>query len=381
MNLWNVKSWFRRGQAPARLAQGWSAFQPLMPRAPAGYAEQLRHAMELNPVAMRCVRLVSDAVGGAPLQGGDGAILRLIHARRGGPGFLQQAAMHLLLHGNAYIQMIGDTTAGKTALVDLNLLRPERVQVVPGADGWPIAYHYRSGASLHRLPAEDMAGRPAVVHVRLAHPADDHYGLGCLAAASEAVAIHNAAAQWNHALLANAARPTGALVYDGGEAGVPLSEAQIGRLRQDLAEQFQGAANAGRPLLLEGGLKWQPISLSPAEMDYRGLKDAAARDIACAFGVPPMLVGIPGDATYANYREASKALWRQTVLPLADCLLVALNEALLAWGQAGGVSVDLDRVAALSEDRERLWAALTAADFLSPAEKRGLLELDHGGQA
>ena len=84
---------------------------------------------------------------------------------------------------------------------------------------------------------------------------------------------------------------------------------------------FAGTANAGRPLLLEGGLKWQAMSLTPADMDFAGMKAAAAREIALAFGVPPMLLGLPGDSTYANYREANRALWRLTVLPLADKLL------------------------------------------------------------
>src|SRR3546814_5770290 len=68
--------------------------------------------------------------------------------------------------------------------------------------------------------------------------------------------------------------------------------------------------NAGRPLLLEGGLKWQALSLSPADIDFLELKHSAAREIAMAFGVPPMLLGLPGDAPYANYREANRALWR-----------------------------------------------------------------------
>src|SRR3546814_1030491 len=81
-----------------------------------------------------------------------------------------------------------------------------------------------------------------------------------------------------------------------------------------MAAGFQGAANAGRPMLLEGGLKWQPLSLTPADMDFTETKAAAAREIALAFGVPPMLLGLPGDNTYANYQEANRALWRLTIL-------------------------------------------------------------------
>jgi hypothetical protein len=81
----------------------------------------------------------------------------------------------------------------------------------------------------------------------------------------------------------------------------------VARLREEIDAQFAGADNAGRPLLLEGGLKWQALSLSPADMDFAGLKAAAAREIALAFGVPPMLLGLPGDSTYANYREVEVA--------------------------------------------------------------------------
>ena len=108
-------------------------------------------------------------------------------------------------------------------------------------------------------------------------------------------------------------------------------------------------------------------------MDFVGLKAAAARDIALAFGVPPMLLGLPGDATYANYREANKALWRLTVLPLAGTILASLQQALGAHVEGLALSVDLDRVPALSEDRERLWAQVSAAEFLSGDEKRALL--------
>ena len=128
-------------------------------------------------------------------------------------------------------------------------------------------------------------------------------------------------------------------------------------------------------MVLEGGLKWQPLGLSPADMDFASLKAAAARDISLAFGVPPMLLGLPGDSTYANYREANRALWRLTLLPLANKLFAALTEGLATWFPKASLGIDLDRVPALSEDREKLWAMVSGAEFLSPAEKRALLGL------
>jgi len=126
-------------------------------------------------------------------------------------------------------------------------------------------------------------------------------------------------------------------------------------------------------MLLDGGLKWQSMALSPADMDFATLKSTAAREIALAFGVPPMLLGLPGDNTYSNYREANRALWRLTLLPLASKLLGALAEALDPWFAGASLTVDLDLVPALSEDRERLWSQVSAADFLTDAEKRELL--------
>ena len=222
------------------------------------------------------------------------------------------------------------------------------------------------------IPLLDADASPNFVHIKGFHPCDDHYGAGCLAAADQAVASHNAAAQWNRMLLENAARPSGALVYDPGVGGA-LSGDQFDRLRDELARAFSGSANAGRPMLLEGGIKWQSLSMSPADMDFANLKAAAARDIALAFGVPPMLLGLPGDSTYANYREANRALWRLTLLPLAAKLFAALGEGLVTWFPDAALAIDLDRVPALAEDRQALWAQVSAASFLSADEKRAML--------
>jgi HK97 family phage portal protein len=108
-------------------------------------------------------------------------------------------------------------------------------------------------------------------------------------------------------------------------------------------------------------------------MDFVALKEAAARDIALAFGVPPVLLGLPGDSTYSNLREAGRALYRQTVLPLAGRILDGLAAGISDWLGKVKLAVDTDSVTELSEDRERLWGQLEAASFLSRAEKRELL--------
>ncbi len=191
------------------------------------------------------------------------------------------------------------------------------------------------------------------MHLTLFNPLDDHYGLGALEAAAVAIDTHNAAAAWNKALLDNAARPSGALVYAGPDGAV-LSDSQYERLKRELETTYQGSANAGRPLLLEGGLDWKAMSLSPKDMDFMEAKHTAAREIALAFGVPPMLLGIPGDNTYANYQEANRAFWRHTVLPLANRIASALAQWLGPAFGAGVTLVDRTRPHRCAQRRPRL---------------------------
>jgi HK97 family phage portal protein len=369
MKIFGWKSAGRGSLRPAKthvqLARAYGG--PVLGTWPTSYEAQVREGYLNNAIAQRAVRLVAEGVASVAIKSSDAsdgriaaAALKLVKETSAGQQLMETVAAHLLLHGNAYIEIMrGDDGSP----VELYALRPERVCVEADTRGWPIAFLYKAGQATTRMAVEN------IIHIRTMHPLDDHYGLGCLGAASGAVAIHNAAAKWNKALLDNAARPSGALTYDTGDTGA-LSTEQFDRLRAELDASFAGAANAGRPMLLEGGLKWQALSLSPADMDFVGLKESAAREIALAFGVPPMLLGLPGDATYANYREANKALWRQAILPLAGKIFGALAQGLSNAFSGLSLDIDLEQISALAEDRERLWAQLSAADFLTMDERR-----------
>ena len=332
---------------------------------PRHYEAQMREGYLSNAIAQRAVRLIAEGLASAPLNASDVRVLELVRATSAGQALMETVATHLLLHGNAYVEILSGND-GHPA--ELFALRPERMTIEADMRGWPVAFVYKAGEVASRLPAEN------VIHIRSIHPLDDHYGLGCLGAASGAVATHNAATKWNKALLDNAARPSGALVYEMGDSGT-LNGEQYARLKEELSASFQGAGNAGRPMLLEGGLKWQAMALTPAEMDFAGLKEAAAREISLAFGVPPVLLGLPGDATYANYREANRALWNQSIIPLARKILDALAQGLRPYFDGLTLDLDLDAIPALAEDRERLWAQVGAADFLTTEEKRAAVGL------
>ncbi|WP_108395757.1 phage portal protein [Devosia submarina] len=341
-----------------------------------GFASLANQGYARNPVVYRCIRLIAETANRVPLVVSEGGrrldehplahLLRRPNGRQSGGELLEGVYAYLQTAGNAYLQA-GMVDGQVRALF---ALRPDRVSVVAGQDGWPAAYDYTVGGRTTRL-RQDGEPVPHVLHMALFDPLDDHYGMAPLEAAATSLDIHNAAAQWNKALLDNAARPSGALVYS--VAGQNLTQAQFERLKSELEQNFSGAANAGRPMLLEGGLDWKTIALSPRDMDFIEAKNAAARDIALAFGVPPMLLGIPGDNTYSNLAEANRALWRHTLIPL----VVRVAEELSNWlAPAFGGAVlapDFEGVEALAEDRAQLWARVGGAEFLSDAEKRAML--------
>ena len=340
-----------------------------------------RSGFQGNPVGFRAVKMIAEAAAALPLILQDHErrydqhpVLALIRRPNGAQGraeLFEAIYGHLLLSGNAYVEAV----PGLTNLPgELHVLRSDRMAVVPGADGWPMAYDYTVSGRTHRFPMSE--DHQPICHIKTFHPSDDHYGLSPLQAAAVAIDVHGSASTWSKALLDNAARPSGAIVYKGADGQSQLSSDQYDRLLSEMESHHQGARNAGRPMLLEGGLDWKPMGFSPADMEFHQTKEAAGREIAIAFGVPPMLMGIRGDATYANYQEANRAFFRLTVLPLVTRVTAGLSHWLSSFtGEMVELRPDLDQVPALSDERDQQWARVGAADFLTPAEKRMILGL------
>ena len=340
---------------------------------PRDYAHLASEGFGKNPVAYRCVRMIAEAAASTPLivfaegvRTDDHPLARLLarpNPEQSGAEWLEGVYGALQTAGNAYAEAVGDAVPE-----ELWSLRPDRMAVIPGRAGWPDGYEYSVDGRSIRI-ARSADGWMPVMHLKLFHPTDDHYGFSPLEAAAFAIDVHNASGAWNKALLDNAARPSGALVY-GARDGERLTVAQFETLKSELSEAHSGTANAGRPLLLEGGLDWKPMSWTPTDMDFIAGKHAAAREIALAFGVPPQLLGIPGDATYANYREANVAFWRGTVVPLVRKTAGALSGWLESRFAGCRIEADLDAVPALQPERDALWARLSGAGFLTDEERR-----------
>lgn len=341
---------------------------------PKDYTSFAREGMMRNAIVYRSIRMISEAAASVRLIAYQGDQQRDAHplldlmasAKEGKTAFdlLETIYGHLLVAGNAYV----DAVAMAGDIKGLHALRPDRMRVLTDTDGWPEAFEYTVGQAKTLLHGDAVPGVSRILHMKLFHPVNDHYGLSPLEAASSAVDVHNMAGRWNKALLDNSARPSGALVYN---SGGHLTGEQFDRLKGELDENFQGARNAGRPLLLEGGLDWKAMSMTPRDMDFIDAKHAAAREIALALGVPPMLLGIPGDNTYANYQEANRTFWRQTVLSLVQRTARSLSMWLApAWDDNVVLRPDLNAIPALVPEREALWMRLEKASFLSLNEKR-----------
>ena len=283
--------------------------------------------------------------------------------------FFQALHQYRLISGNAFVQAVGPTDAPPR---ELHLLRPDRMAVIAGKGTMPSGYRYTVNGDYTDYPVDRITGRSQILHLKNFHPLNDWYGLSPVEAAAYSIDQHNQSGAWNQALLQNGARPSGALVVRADSTGGgTLSEEQYNRIKLQIDDQFTGAANAGRPILLEGGLDWKEMSISPKDMDFVQAKNSAARDIALAFGVPPQMLGIPGDNTYSNLQEARLALWEQTVMPLVKTTADALNSWLVPmFGNQFELVPDVDNIPALALKNQVIWDRVEKANFLTDDEKR-----------
>jgi len=327
-----------------------------------------------NVVAYRSINRIADAVATAKwtLWRGDQEVvshplLDLIHdpnPMQSGVEYLRAKVSYLLIAGNSYEERV--TVGGQPR--ELYQLRPDRMKVIPGGNGMPLAYEYDANGRKVRWDMDPATGACDVRHLKTFNPINDWYGHSSVEAGAYAVDQHNEAMAWIQALLQNSARPSGALVVGDGSAG--LTDEQFHRLKQELEQTYQGARNAGRPMLLEGGLDWRAMGMSPVDMQIIETKSSAARDVAQAFGVPAQLLGIPGDSTFSNYEQARLAFWEDTVIPMLG-LIASDWSAWLADGEYE-FRPDLDDVPAIADKKATQWQMANASTDLTINERRAL---------
>jgi HK97 family phage portal protein len=287
-----------------------------------------------------------------------------------------RAAAFLALDGNAFLEGVtGSLSTGANLGTPQELYshQPDRMQIDVGSDGLLREYAYL-GPSGQKIifPVDRVTQKSKICHIRFFHPLNDWWGLSATRATAREIDTSNEMSNWNMRLMQNGARPGMVLAVDN-----HLDDVQYEKFKKMVRENFAGSENAGRSLVLDGG-KWQAsnFQLTPAELDFINGNRELARRIALGYGVPPMLLGIPGDNTYSNYQEARLAFWEDTIFFYLQLIKGDLNNWL--FGEEENMLLDyiLDNVAALEPRREALWKRAQESDFLSTNEKRALVKYD-----
>lgn len=243
-----------------------SANRPVFSRVGPGQAVATPHRYDRlsdegyrqNVIAYRAVGLVARACASVPMRlyRGDDMltdhpILSLLsrpNPRVRGENFIYNLVGYHLIAGNAYALAVGpDGRAPK----ELWLMRPDTVNVLEGTDGLPSGFEQKVAGKTQRY------GARSVLHWKTFNPLSDWYGMAPLEAAALSVDAFNEGSRWNLALIQNGGAPSGVLYSEAGDA--PLTDEQFSHLKAEVERRYTGGSNAGRPLLLEGGLKWQEV--------------------------------------------------------------------------------------------------------------------------
>lgn len=338
---------------------------------PRNYRSLATEGYQRNVIVYRCVDLIAQNLASVPLLLYEGEHESPHHSLKklldhpnpymNYQTFMVHVVSSYLLSGNAYIY-----THIHPKDSELFPFRPDHIRLELSEQGHPKHYVYQENT---RYAARLQPEVPAILHIRSYHPLNEWYGMSPLEPAASAIDQHNGVGQHNLSLLQNGGRPSGALILED-----HLSEADRRQLRSDIENLYQSPQNAGRIMLLEGNFKWQELGLSPKNLDFLPGKSISAREIATAFGVSPLLVGLTEDASYNNYREARLQLWEETILPLLQHFVSCLNHWFHAiYPENLRIDFDLDAIPALSQRREEIWNKLKECDFLTAEEKRHAL--------
>lgn len=297
-------------------------------------------------------------------------ILKRPNADMAEADFITDVVSNLLLYGNSYILTNHHNNLTMSEIYSLN---PEYVSIV-FRNNKPVAYKYSVNGTEQIFPIDQITKKSRILHIKNYNPDSRYYGLSPLKAASKAINLHNQTMEWNRALLKNSTRPSGALIFQNGDGY--LSDEQFERLKEQFYDNFSGSSNSGKPLILEGGLKWQDTSGTERLEKFLELKDSSARDIAMAFNIPPQLLGINGDNTYSNMQEARLALWEENIVLMLDKLSDSFSNWFSYWfSEDLVIDFDRDAISALTEKRENLWSKIASCNFMTINEKRSLVGL------
>ena len=287
--------------------------------------------------------------------------MRRPNPREGGSAFIESAMAFRLIAGNSYLSRVGPE---KGPPLELYVLRPDRMSIVPGNRMQPIAGYRETVNGVIRKPDYEPE---QILHLKMFHPLDDWYGLSPIEVAAKEIDISSMGREWNMKLLQNDCRPPGGIVVEG-----TLDDEQRKHIEEKFAQKLQGYKNAGRPPVLEGGVRWEPWAITPKDMDWLNSDKMNARKICSVYNIAPEIIGDSENKTYSNYKEARKALYLEAIMPDLDFLRDELNNWLIPAYDDDRLFLDYDKdsIEAIKEEQNAVYDRQEKAYWRTINEKR-----------
>ena len=315
-----VKRIFSRDKPKVENSTAGGAYQFYMGQSTAGKRVSERSAMQMTAV-YSCVRILSEAIASLPLHvyrytdtGGkekatDLPLYRLLHDEPNKEMtsfcFRETLMTHLLLWGNAYAQIIRN---GRGEVLELYPLMPNRMSVDRDDKG-RLYYEYNlSNDDAHTMKGTTVRLKPSdVLHI----PGlgfDGLVGYSPIAMAKNAIGIGIACEEYGAKFFANGANPSGVLEHPG-------TLKDPGRLRESWTATFGGSQNANKVAVLEEGMKYTPISISPNEAQFLETRKFQIDEIARIFRIPPHMIGDLEKSSFSNIEQQSLEFVKYTLDP------------------------------------------------------------------
>lgn len=297
-----------------------------------------------------CVNRISDSAAGVPFRltrgekpvGTADPLFRLL--RRPNPymtfsGLVESVFSCLELTGNCFLEKVRPgPDAGSSELYPL---RSDRVSILPGKTEKVAAYKVRTDGRVQVLEPW------RVDHVLYCNPFNDYYGLSPLQAGINSVLQDLNSQAFARKFFENDATPGGILQTDQN-----LSETQYRRLLKQFEERHRGIANRFKIAVLEGGLKYERVTVTQQEMQFIEQRKISRDEILAIYGVPPILAGLE-TMNFATAYEQKKTFWQETMLPKLLKVQDAFNAGFVRdFGEDYLFEFDVKRIEALSENKE-----------------------------
>ena len=325
---------FKSRDKPENRTAG-SSYSFFMGGSTAGKAVNERSAMQMTAV-YACVRILSEAVAGLPLHlyrytddGGkekatDHPLYALLHSEPNPEMtsfvFRETLMTHLLLWGNAYAQIIRN---GKGQVVALYPLMPNKMTVDRDENGQLYYRYQKSSDEANTMPNASVILKPSdVLHI----PGlgfDGLVGYSPIAMAKNAIGLAIATEEYGAKFFANGAAPSGVLEHPG-------TIKDPGRVRDAWMSQFGGSSNSGKIAVLEEGMKYTPISISPEQAQFLETRKFQINEIARIFRVPPHMVGDLEKSSFSNIEQQSLEFVKYTLDPWVIRWEQSLSRALFS---------------------------------------------------